>query len=81
MADVYQTKNSTYVIDLDQNRYMRLAINLNPAHVGSERGDYGVWLPLKDPAACAGQPVDLVKDPFKRHLPYEERPLVLHILH
>lgn len=77
MADVYQTKNSTYVIDLDQKRYMRLPIVINPAHVGSERGDYNVWLPLKD----VPEPVKLIPDPYTPFRAPETRPLILNILH
>lgn len=77
MADVYQTRNSTYVIDLDAKRYKRLPINVNPAHVDSERGRYNEWLPLKDVA----DPVTLIPDPFQPYKAPEVRPLVLNILH
>lgn len=76
MADVYQTKNSTYIVDMEQRRYMRLPININPTHVGSERGDYGKWLPLKD----VPDPVNLIPYGMPFQAP-EERPVILNILH
>lgn len=70
MADIYQTRNSTYVIDLDAKRYKRLPININPAHVDSERGRYNEWLPLKD----VTDPVTLFQWPGTESM-------VLNILH
>lgn len=75
MADVYQTKNSTYVVDLEGKRYKRLPVNTQG--VRSDKLVYSEWLPLKDvqtPVWLEPDPMDVFKAP-------EERPLVLRILH
>lgn len=74
----YTTENSTYICDLPQRRYMRLAGAVEHGADLSERLAYGTWLPLAD----RDDAVTIVPDPYGSPFQAPEvRPVVLHILH